>query len=51
MKDYLVKREDLEALRLLRAFSKLTDPDKRRAALEFVEAMLPAEKPQGRPRK
>ncbi|WP_201456083.1 hypothetical protein [Bradyrhizobium macuxiense] len=45
-----MKREDLEALRLLRAFSKLSDPEKRQAVLKFVEAMLPSEKPQQEPR-
>ena len=31
------KREDIEALRLLRAFSKIQDPAKRREILELVE--------------
>ena len=31
------KREDIEALRLLRAFSKIQDPTKRREILELVE--------------
>ena len=31
------KREDLETLRLLRAFSKIQDPAKRREILELVE--------------
>jgi hypothetical protein len=31
------KREDIEALRLLRAFFKIQDPAKRREILELVE--------------
>jgi hypothetical protein len=31
------KREDVEELRLLRAFSKITDPAKRREILELAE--------------
>ena len=31
------KREDIEALRLLRAFSRIQDPAKRREILELVE--------------
>jgi hypothetical protein len=31
------KREDIEALRLLRAFSKIQHPAKRREILELVE--------------
>jgi hypothetical protein len=31
------KREDIETLRLLRAFYKITDPAKRREILELVE--------------
>jgi hypothetical protein len=37
-----VKREDLETLRLLRAFVKITDPEKRREIIALVEkAALP----------
>jgi len=32
-----VKREDLETLRLIRAFVKITDPKKRREIIELVE--------------
>ena len=32
-----VKREDLETLRLIRAFVKITDPEKRREIIKLVE--------------
>jgi hypothetical protein len=37
------KREDIEELRLLRAFSKITDPAKRRKILELAEKYAPPE--------
>jgi len=42
------KREDLEALRLLKAFSKIQDPAKRREILELVERAASAN-PDNRP--
>lgn len=34
-------QEDLEALRLLKAFAKITDADKRREIIEWVEKLVP----------
>jgi hypothetical protein len=34
-------RKDLETLRLLRAFVKITDPQKRREIVEMVEKLAP----------
>jgi hypothetical protein len=36
-----VDRKDLETLRLLRAFVKITDPQKRKEIVEFVEKLAP----------
>ena len=36
-----VKREDLETLRLLRAFVRITDPVKRREIIELVQKAVP----------
>jgi hypothetical protein len=35
------KREDLETLRLIRAFIKITDPKKRREIIALVEKAAP----------
>jgi hypothetical protein len=35
------KREDLETLRLIRAFIKITDPEKRREIIALVEKVAP----------
>jgi hypothetical protein len=42
MTDFLA---ELETLRLIRAFSKIKDPDKRKLVLQFVEAAVPADDP------
>jgi hypothetical protein len=36
-----IKREDLETLRLIRAFVKITDAEQRREIIELVEKALP----------
>ena len=36
-----IKREDIEALRLLRAFARIADPDKRREIIERAEKSVP----------
>jgi hypothetical protein len=43
------KREDIETLRLLRAFSKIQDPAKRREILELAEKAA-SPKPDEQPR-
>jgi hypothetical protein len=42
------RREDIEALRLLRAFARITEPDKRRRIIELAEKAAPA-KPDEQP--
>ncbi|MBR0874418.1 hypothetical protein JQ633_28965 [Bradyrhizobium tropiciagri] len=42
MTDFL---EELETLRLIRAFSRIKDPDKRKLVLQFVEAAMPTDDP------
>lgn len=36
--------EELQALRLIRAFLRLQDPEHRKAVVEYAEAMLEAER-------
>jgi hypothetical protein len=45
-------REDFETLRLLRAFGKIQDPQKRREILELVENLIaaPNDAPDDEPR-
>lgn len=40
--------EDLETLRLIRAFSRIKNRDKRRLIVEFTEAAVAAEEPGAR---
>ncbi|VIO72720.1 hypothetical protein CI1B_43660 [Bradyrhizobium ivorense] len=42
MRSMLLK--ELQALRLLRAFAKIEDPNNRNAVLEFVEAVAKSER-------
>lgn len=43
-------REDLQALRLLRAFTKIGDPDVRRQIVDFVEAKVPSDRTESDPK-
>lgn len=42
--------EELQLLRLVRAFAKIKDPQQRRAVVEFAEALINDETPREKPR-
>jgi hypothetical protein len=43
------KREDIETLRLLRAFTKIADPERRREIVALVESMAKSDNEQPKP--